>query len=582
MDNQNQRSEELFDTINKNKKRKKRKVIYTVLIIIAVVAAILIGAVSYLRKRVTDRFASNTAEVKTYSVDTGTIQTLISGSGTLTQVDLEAITVPAGVEITEVTVKRNQTVSKGDLLATVDMSSVMTALSDLQSELNNLDNEIADAKGNEVSSSITAGIAGRVKRIFAQSGTDVSVCMAENGALAVLSLDGYMAVRIDTDTLQKNDTITVVRTNGTEIKGTVESVANGSAVILVTDNGPEYDEAVTVMDSEDQVLGSGNLYIHKPLSVTGYAGTVSAVSVKENQNVHASTTLFRLKNTSFSANYDTLLRERNELEEELLALLTIYRDGAVLAPMDGIISSVDYTESSSSTVLYTTTTDTSSETNLVTLYPNISMSITIGIDETDILSLSEGQEAKIEVSSVSDQTFKGIVTEINTEASTTSGVTQYSAVVTFDRAEGMMAGMTASVYVTIEGVENAKIIPVDALHQTSAIYYVYTSYDEATKQYGGMTEVTIGMQNDSYVEILSGLELGDTVYYTEKETFSFNFGSFGGMGGIGGMSGMGGMGGSGMGGGNMPSGMPNMGGSGNRNNGGSFNPSGSGNFGRGG
>ena len=128
MDNQNQRSEELFDTLNKNKKRKKRKLIRTVLIIIAVVAAILIGTVSHLRKRVTDRFASDAADVKTYSVNTGTIQTLVSGTGTLTQVDLEAITVPAGVDITEVTVKRNQNVSKGDLLATVDMSSVMTNL----------------------------------------------------------------------------------------------------------------------------------------------------------------------------------------------------------------------------------------------------------------------------------------------------------------------------------------------------------------------------------------------------------------------------------------------------------------------
>ena len=87
---------------------------------------------------------------------------------------------------------------------------------------------------------------------------------------------------------------------------------------------------------------------------------------------------------------------------------------------------------------------------------------------------------------------------------------------------------------------------------------------------GGMVEVTTGMQNDKYVEILFGLKEGDVVYYTEQENiFSF----FGGMGGMGGMSGgMPSMGGSssnrggssmpggmpsGMGGG-MPSGMPSM------------------------
>ncbi len=531
MSNQNERSEELFEKLSKDKKQKKRKLVRTVLIIIAIVAVVLIATVLHLRSRVNERFANDRQDVQTYAVTTGTIRTLVSGSGTLTQVDLEALTVPAGVEITEVIVEQDANVKTGDLLATVDMASVMTALSDLQENLDDLDKEIADAKGDEVSNSITAGIAGRVKRIFASEGADVSACMAENGALAVLSLDGYMALEIETNALAKGDTVSLRRADGAEISGTVESAANGKAVILVTDNGPQYDESVTVMHEDGKELGSGKLYIHQPLAVTGYAGTVSGVSAKENQYVYANTTLFRLKNTSFSANYDTLLRERGELEEELLKLLTIYRDGAVLSPMDGIVSSIDYSEDTTSTVLYTTTTtDEDSETGLVTIFPNVSMSITIGIDETDILSLKVGQEALVTVSSVSEDSFRGHVTEISKEASTVSGVTQYSAVVTVDKAEGMLAGMTADVDVSIEGVENALIIPVDALHQTSTIHYVYTAYDPETQQYGGMREVTVGMQNDSYAEILSGLNIGDTIYYTERNDFSFFFGNFGGMG----------------------------------------------------
>ena len=101
----------------------------------------------------------------------------------------------------------------------------------------------------------------------------------------------------------------------------------------------------------------------------------------------------------------------------------------------------------------------------------------------------------------------------------------------------MLAGMTASVDVSIEGVENALIIPVDALHQTSATHYVYTTYDEETKQYGGMVEVTTGMQNDNYVEILSGLNQGDVVYYTEQENFFAMIGNMMGMGNMGNMGG---------------------------------------------
>lgn len=560
MSNQNERSEELFDTLSKNKKKKKRKIIRTVVIAIVITALVLIGVVIQLRNRVDDRFSGAAASVLDYRVTTGTINTLVSGTGTLSQVDLEALTVPAGVEVTEVVVERNQNVQTGDLLATVDMSTVMTALSNLQTQLDELDGQIADAKGDEVNRYISAGITGRVKRILAEEGMDVSACMAEHGALAVLSLDGYMAVDLETDALSRGDSVTVLRADGTESTGTVDTAANGKATILVTDNGPAYGETVTVITEDGTEIGSGDLYIHSPLAVTGYAGTISMVHVKENANVYSATTLFSLKNTSFTANYDTLLRQRGELEEELLKLLTIYRDGAILSPMDGVVSSIEFGAESDSTLLYSTVETEETETGLVTLYPNVSMSISIGIDETDILALQVGQKAQVEVSSVSEDVFQGTVTQINKDADTSTGVTQYSAEITIEKAEGMLPGMTASVDVTIEGVENAIIIPVDALHQTSSTNFVYTGYDAETQQYSGMVNVTIGMQNDKYVEILSGLKIGDTIYYTEQNNFSFGFG-FGNMGGSGNMGGMS----SNM--GQMPN-MPNAGGRGGMGQGG--------------
>ena len=560
MSEQNQQSEALFEALSKNKKKRKRKIIRTVLIIIAVIAAILVGLVFYLRKSVEKRFASAAAEVQIYEVKTGTINTLVAGSGTLTQVDVEDITVPVGVEITEVLVEKRDTVAQGDILAAVDMATVMTTLADVQDQLDDLDDEIADAKGDTVSSNITAGVSGRVKRILAEKDTDVTACMAEHGALAYLSLDGYMAVDIGNDTLAKDDKVTVRRADGTEVEGKVGSAVKGKVTVLVTDNGPKYDEEVTVL-LEGTEVGTGKLYIHSPLAVIGYAGTVSGVSVAENASVYSYTTIFTLKNTSFSANYDTLLRDRQDLEETLMDLLAIYRVGAVAAPFDGTVSSILFDEEAGE-----------GQTDILTLYPNKSMSITISVDETDILALEEGQEAEVVVSSVSDEVLTGIVTEISREATTSSGVSLYSAEITVDYVKGMLAGMTAEVDVKIEGVENAIIIPVEALRQTSAISYVFTTYDEETKQYGGMVEVTTGMQNDDYVEILSGLKVGDTVCYTEQQNpFAAFFGAMGGgmPGGMGGSGmpsgGPSGMGGSGqrpnMGSGGMPGGgMPNFGG----------------------
>ena len=108
--------------------------------------------------------------------------------------------------------------------------------------------------------------------------------------------------------------------------------------------------------------------------------------------------------------------------------------------------------------------------------------------------------------------------------------------------------MSAKVVVRIQGVDDALTIPIDALNQTSSRSYVYTSYDEETKEFGGLVEVTVGITNSSYAEITAGLKEGDTVYYTEKQTvqgFPMGFG--------GGMPNMGGGNGSGFG-GNMGSG----------------------------
>lgn len=548
MEEQQKSGEELFDKLSQEKKQRRRKRLRRVIIIVAVIFAALVMVVSHLRKNVDARFAATQKDVQSYTVAPGTIHTLVSGSGVLEQVDEEDVTVPAGVEVDEVIAEAGDTVAKGDLLAKVDMASVVDTLSSTQDQIKTLDKKINSAKSDTASTSVTTSVGGRVKKIYAQVGDNVVSTVTENGALALLSVDGYMAVDFESDSCARGDAVTVTLSDGTALEGTVESATLGTVTVLVTDNGPALDEKVTVTDAAGKTLGTGKLYIHSPVAVTGYVGTVKSISCKENANITAGSTLMTLSDTKTSANFDALLRQRQDLEDTLTGLLTIYRDGAVLASQDGLVTSVEYDED---------TATSATETQILTLYPQKQMTVTISIDETDILSLKEGQEAQITVSSVSDDAFTGSVTSISKVADTSTGVTRYSAEVTLDREEGMLVGMTANVDVRIEGTENALIIPVDALHQNSASYYVYTGYDEEQKRYTGRTDVTIGMQNDDYVEITSGLNEGDTVYYTEAD--SDGFGDFmvmpGGMNG--GMSsgvtvvpGMGGGNGGGPGGGN--------------------------------
>ena len=526
----------LFETLNRNKKEKKKKLIRTVVMIIVIIAIILVVGVSVLRRQVREQFGGEAQEVLSELAQRGTISTVVSGSGILLNVDTETITVPAGVEVTDILVAYGDTVEEGDLLAVVDMATVRTAMSELQEEIEDLDDQITDAEGDTVSSYVSAGVPGRVKIIYGETDMLVEDAMVDHGGLAEISLDGYMAVQIETDKVSEGDDVTVVLSDGEEEEGTVKSVIGKTATILVTDNGPEYDEEVTVKTEAGAEIGSGKLYIHNPLKVTGYAGTIKTVNTSLNQQVYSGTTLFTLTDTASTASYDALLRSRSEKEETLLELLTIQRYGGMVSPISGsVYSVVDLDEE--------TEEEAEEITDIITISADVSMSVTISVDEADILSLELGQEADVTVSSVSEETLKGTVTEIDKTDS--SGA--YTAVVTLGKVEGMIPGMTASVDVRIEGVDDAIIIPVEALHQTSTGYYVYTSYNEETEEFGGRVDVIPGISNSSFVEIKSGLSEGDTVYYTEEQNpfGNMGFGNMGAMPNMGGNSG----------------GMPNFGGS---------------------
>ena len=513
-DNDIQKDEALFEALGKNKRRKRRSIIITVVSIVLVLAIAAVIGVSALQRKVRQQFIAAAGEVLSYDVTTGTISTVVSGSGSLTDVDLTSIAVPDGVEITEVQVKTNSTVAEGDILATVDMASVMSAMADLQAKMEELDQQLRDAEDDEASDVLYAGVSGRVKAIFAEAGDDVGDVMYERGALALLSLDGCMAVDIRADTLSAGDTVTVRLSDGDTVTGTVESAVGGAATILVTDNGTTYEDVVTVLDNEGAQLGEGTLYIHSALRITAYAGTVDAVKTSLNKKVTAETKLFALEDTAYSANYNSLLRTRSEQEAVLLELLTIQRDGAVLAKAPGSVYSVDYDADSAASAV-------------ATVFNDEKMSVTISVDESDILSLALGQEVTVSVASVSEDTFVGTLTEIN-RISTSSGT--YSAVVELEKAEGMLSGMTASVSIKIEGVENAILIPIEAVHLTGDGAYVYTRYDEEYQEYGGKVDVVTGLENSTYMEIKSGLSVGDTVYYTQSQSSAF-----GGMSGFPGM-----------------------------------------------
>ena len=181
-----------------------------------------------------------------------------------------------------------------------------------------------------------------------------------------------------------------------------------------------------------------------------------------------------------------------------------------------------------------------SETTWLSITPQDSMYITITIDELDILSLAVGLEAEVTLDAFPGQSFTGVVESIDLSGTNSGGNSKYTAVVKIDREDDMLAGMNASVKITLETTEDVLCIPVNALVEDETGTYVYTSYDESTDTLGDLVEVETGISDGENVEIVSGLSEGDTYYYSILDTVNvssstvtsggttFNFSSFGG------------------------------------------------------
>lgn len=282
------------------------------------------------------------ATVHSGTVEEGHVRTSLHGGGTLVTEDIEDINLPSGVKVTEFLVKNGDTVKAGTPLAAVDEVSVMTAITSVTETMEYLQEEMKSARDEKVSSTIAATAGGRIKKVYAQRGDSVQEVMLRDGALALLSLDGLMAVEIEKKLdILTGDTVTVTLKDKTQVTGRIASNLDGVITITLEDKGYAIGDTVTVTGKDGSQIGTGELYVYNAWTATAYSGTIQTVNAKEDAKVTAGTTLFTLTDTDFRGTLEYLSSLHREYEDLMQDLFQMYRSGTIIAPCDGIISGID-------------------------------------------------------------------------------------------------------------------------------------------------------------------------------------------------------------------------------------------------
>ena len=269
---------------------------------------------------------------------------LIQSAGSLEEQEAVSLEIPASVTVASVCVKNGDLVTAGQIVAKVDQTALMKSIASVHEVLDDIDSQLQEAHEARGTTALKAPAAGTVKAVYAEAGRTAMDVMNEYGALMLLSLDGRMAVQVrSADGLTVSTPVIVTLPDGQALTGEVTHLEDGVATVTVVDRGYDVGTEAFVKTEDGALLGSGPLYVHKALHITGYLGTITRIYRQEGSTVYADTALIGLNNTADLAEYAALLRQREKYEAELQKLFEIYQDGYIHAPCAGRIEGLDET-----------------------------------------------------------------------------------------------------------------------------------------------------------------------------------------------------------------------------------------------
>ena len=195
------------------------------------------------------------------------------------------------------------------------------------------------------------------------------------------------------------------------------------------------------------------------------------------------------------ATYDNLKSELADVES------AINGNGTVTSPCDGVIVSVSYTDGK----------DVAAGDTIVTIAKTAKVKMSVSLSEEDVTEATIGQTTEMTLTAYDGQTFAGKVVSIATSpARTGSSSVTYTVTseMTTDNTQDVYIGMSGEVNFIKKQKKNVLYVADQAITFENGVSSVLLKNADGTHT---KTTVTTGFSNGRYVEILSGLQEGDTM-----------------------------------------------------------------------
>ena len=446
----------------------------------------------------------------------------LSGTGTLNPANTYNVKSLVAGKVLTSTIEEGDIVEEGTVLYTVDASDATTKAEQASITLQQAQRSYDKTVDRQY---VRAEVAGVVATLKVAKGDEVTsgqeVAVIRDSSKMVLQLEFPAAdaatfsvgqsAEVTLDGTFETLTGTVTAVTGTDALSTGNLLTRTVTVTVRNAGGLTTAQAATAtINGVSCIAAKCFEYQAERTLTTLAAGTVTAINVQEGGAVNKDDIVLQISGEDLTEAIQSAAETLRSAELNMDNLQEAMNNYTVTSPISGTIIEKN---AKAGDALAT-------GADLCTIYDLSYLVMVINVDELQVSDISVGQSVQVTADAVPDKTYTGTVTRVSMKGSSNGGTTTYPVTVRIDETEGLRPGMNANAEIVTAEAGNALAVPNAAIVRGGYVLVTKDSPSAANAD-PDMTApegyvyvpVKIGVSDDDYTQIISGVTGNDTVAY---------------------------------------------------------------------
>ena len=446
----------------------------------------------------------------------------LSGTGTLNPANTYNVKSLVAGKVLTSTIEEGDIVEEGTVLYTVDASDATTKVEQASITLQQAQRSYDKTVDRQY---VRAEVAGVVATLKVAKGDEVTsgqeVAVIRDSSKMVLQLEFPAAdaatfsvgqsAEVTLDGTFETLTGTVTAVTGTDALSTGNLLTRTVTITVRNAGGLTTAQAATAtVNGVSCIAAKCFEYQAERTLTTLAAGTVTAINVQEGGAVNKDDIVLQISGEDLTEAIQSAAETLRSAELNMDNLQEAMNNYTVTSPISGTIIEKNAKAGDALTA----------GADLCTIYDLSYLVMVINVDELQVSDVSVGQSVQVTADAVPDKTYTGTVTRVSMKGSSNGGTTTYPVTVRIDETEGLRPGMNANAEIVIAEAKNALAVPNAAIVRGGYVLVTKDSPSAANAD-PDMTApegyvyvpVKIGVSDDDYTQIISGVTGNDTVAY---------------------------------------------------------------------